>query len=58
LRFFLSVVTGEVSQNPARPAAREITVRVRKNDFPAGEDIRAVVVNREGMSSDPFTVNR
>ena len=51
------VDVSEVSRNPALPG-REITVRVGKRDFDPGQNISVVVVNRDGLRSVPFTVNR
>jgi hypothetical protein len=48
---------GVADRNPDAPG-REIIVGRGKKDFPAGQDINVVVINRDGLSSKPFTFQR
>jgi hypothetical protein len=51
------VAAANVSRNQERPG-REITVGVGKKDLAPDEPISVVVINRDGLGSDPFTINR
>ena len=44
-------------RNPDNPG-REIEIKRGKRDFPRGQDFTVVVINRDGVSSKPFTLVR
>jgi hypothetical protein len=44
-------------RNPDNPG-REIEIKRGKRDFPRGQEFTVVVINRDGVSSKPFTINR
>ncbi len=49
------VVVANAERNPANPG-HEITINLRRKDLPKGQDIVFTVVNRDGLTSKPFTI--
>jgi hypothetical protein len=47
----------DISRSPDSPS-RKLIVKIGKGDSSEGQALEVVVVNRDGLSSDPFTVRR